>query len=98
MTIIRTPNDLVQLLKSRRLELGESQSQFAARIRKTQAWVSDFERNITPNIYLGTFLEVLSLAGLTLEAKAAHYRREAATDEGSDLAMDFPDEPEGFSP
>jgi len=97
--IIRTPKDLVSLLKGRRLELGESQAQFAARIRKTQSWVSDFERNATPNIYLGTLLEVLSLAGFDLAAVDAGARHAPLPEvDDADLALDFPEEPTGFAP
>jgi transcriptional regulator with XRE-family HTH domain len=98
---IRTPHDLATLLKGRRLELGESQAQFAARIRKTQSWVSDFERSATPNIYIGTMLEVLALAGFDLDAASREARHDAgpeAEGDDADLALDFPDEGGGFSP
>ncbi|WP_155934980.1 helix-turn-helix transcriptional regulator [Methylobacterium sp. 10] len=101
MPAIRTPNDLVALLKGRRLELGESQTQFAARIRKTQSWVSDFERNVTPNIYIGTMLEILSLAGFDLNAVSREARYDAGPDEDdddADLALDFQDDAGGFTP
>lgn len=98
MAVIRSPNDLVLLLKARRAELGESQAKFAERIRKTQAWVSEFERGVAPNTYVGTILEVLSLAGITLEAASSARPQAVASTDDADLAIDFEDEPKGFSP
>ncbi|MDE4915108.1 helix-turn-helix transcriptional regulator [Methylobacterium sp. 092160098-2] len=99
MPALRTPHDFAALLKGRRHELGESQAQFAARIRKSQAWVSDIERGVTPNIYIGTMLEVLSLAGFDLDAVPRGMRHvERPVDDDADLVLDFPDEAGGFSP
>lgn len=100
MPSIRTPNDFAALLKGRRHELRENQAQFAARIRKSQAWVSDIERGITPNIYIGTMLEVLSLAGFELDAVPRGMRHvdRPVIDDDADLVLDFPDEGGGFSP
>jgi transcriptional regulator with XRE-family HTH domain len=86
MPAIRTPKDLLAPLKSRQFELGETQTESAARIRKTQSWVSDLERSTTPNIYIGRLLEVLPLAGFDLDAAP----REPRGSESRELTMSKP--------
>jgi transcriptional regulator with XRE-family HTH domain len=63
---IRTPRDLAALARGRRLDLGWTQRDLAARAGVSRKWVSDFERGASGGD-LVTVLRLLDALGLVLE-------------------------------
>lgn len=67
MTLIRTPQDLGNTIRSRRKELGWDQANLAKQIGVTRQWVIDIEKG-KPRAELALALRALNVLGLTLNA------------------------------
>ena len=66
---VSTPRHLQALARSRRLALGLSQADVAARAEVSRKWVSDFERGEMPGAPLSLVLRLLEVLGIALEAR-----------------------------
>jgi HTH-type transcriptional regulator / antitoxin HipB len=72
---VNSIHDLASAARGRRLELGVSQAEIAARAGVSRDWVNSFEGG-KPTVELILVLRILEVLGLRLElADAAHSQR-----------------------
>ena len=63
--IVRTPQDIGTLIRSRRRSLGMSQAELASKLGTSRLWITEIERG-KPRASLVLILQALSALGLEL--------------------------------
>jgi HTH-type transcriptional regulator/antitoxin HipB len=72
--LVRTPEDLGQLIRERRRELGLDQRSLAERVGVSRLWIIEFEKG-KPRAEIGLVLRTLNALELSLEVASDVERR-----------------------
>lgn len=71
VVVISSPAKLGEVIRARRIELGRTQSQLAARAGVSRWWITQIEAG-KPRAELGLILKVLYTLDLTLKVDTGH--------------------------